>query len=81
MQRIGRDEAYTPVIADFTPLEGRLIGLEGKFANFIAAVAVTLNIVELGMIIDSTICEEGVFTSPNPFTNMVVDLATGTTYT
>jgi len=33
------------------------------------------------MIIDSTICEEGVFTSPNPFNNIVVDLTTGTTYT
>ena len=32
------------------------------------------------MIIDSTICEEGVF-SPNPFINMVVELNTGTTYT
>ena len=33
------------------------------------------------MIIDSTICEEGVYTSPNSFTNMSVDLTTGTTYT
>ena len=33
------------------------------------------------MIIDSTICEEAVYTSPNPLTNMVVDLSTGNTYT
>ena len=31
MKRIGEDQAYTPVAADFTPLDGRLIGLTGKF--------------------------------------------------
>ena len=31
MQRIGEDQAYTPVAADFTLLNGRLIGLTGKF--------------------------------------------------
>ena len=31
MQRIGEDQAYTPVVTDFTRLDGRLIGLTGKF--------------------------------------------------
>ena len=78
MQRIGEDKQYTPVATDFTRLDGRLIGLTGKFYSY-DGINPTQNIIELGMIIDSTICEEGVFSSPNPFTNMVVDLSTGTT--
>ena len=31
MQRIGEDQAYTPVSSDFTRLNGRLIGLTGKY--------------------------------------------------
>ena len=31
MQRIGEDTAYTPASSDFTRLNGRLIGLTGKF--------------------------------------------------
>ena len=31
MQRIGEDQVYNPVFTDFTRLNGRLIGLTGKF--------------------------------------------------
>ena len=65
MQRIGEDEAYSPVATDFTMLNGRFIGLSGKFMSEDGACP-TQNIVELGIIIDerSTFtCKENVYES------------------
>ena len=66
--------AYTPNLADFTMLTARLIGFQAKFGIVWGVFAPT----ELGLITDTTSCEEGVF-SVNPFTDMTVDVFTGVT--
>lgn len=61
-------------------LPGRLIGLQAKFATFGWGSSCSLDldtVTHLGFITDSTSCEEGAFTSPNPFRDMTVDVITG----
>ena len=57
-------------------LDARLIGFTAKFGTFIG-IDPTEGVVELGIITDTTSCEELVFTSPDPFTNMVADVGDG----
>ena len=77
IERIGRDEAHNPVPSEFTMLTSRLIGMSMK--NFVRCNSSNcgVSIGDLGFYIDSTNCEEALFTSPNPFTNMSVDVYTG----
>ena len=57
-------------------LDARLIGATAKFGSDLSTYP-TSNVMEVGLIIDTTSCEELVFTSPNPFSNMVADVGDG----
>ena len=74
--RVGLDQAYTPKLADYTMLNARLIGFSAKFYTWTGKSGGPQYVPgELGIITDTTSCEEGVFTAPNPFTTMSLDLA------
>lgn len=78
IKRIGRDKDHNPVPSEFTMLTSRLVGMAAKnYVSILAAVPNGKVMGDLGFYIDSTSCEEGLFTSPNPFTNMSVDVFTG----
>ena len=77
VSRIGEDEAASPTPSDYQMLGARLIGFETRFASPRSNYP-TEAIMELGIITDTTSCEELVFTDPNPFSNMVADIGTGT---
>ena len=53
-------------------LDARLLGFTAKFASRYGTYP-TENVIELGIITDTTSCEELVFTDPSPFTDMVVN--------
>ena len=65
-----------PAVSEFTILNARLIGFTAKFASESGNYP-TENVMELGIITDTQSCEELVFTSPDPFTNMVADAGDG----
>ena len=75
--RVGMDQNYTPSKPDHIIFGARLIGFSAKFGWD------TDNLVhnpgELGLITDTTSCEEAEFTNPNPFTVMNADVFTGAT--
>ena len=75
--RFGKDESYTPNISDFHMLDARLIGFSAKF-GYDSRVGLG-GFGYMGLIKDSSGCEEAVFTVVSPFNKMTVDISTGTT--
>ena len=75
--RVGLDQSYYPNLSDHTLLDSRLIGFSAKFGYDSRTGCSAPS--ELGLYVDSTSCEEAVFTAPNPFTAMTVDVYTGAT--
>ena len=57
-----------------------MIGISAKFGPTNLDTSLIL-IGQLGVISDLTSCEEAIFTAPNPFTTMTVDVYTGATVT
>ena len=57
-------------------LSARIIGFYAKFFNSATGYVPPG---ELGILADSTSCEDAIFTAPNPFTTMTVDIFTGAT--
>ena len=74
------DVTYTPNLAHFIILNSRLTGFSAKFGEFSRDTSLILP-VYLGVFSDQTSCEEAVYSAPNPFTTMTVDVHTGTTVT
>ena len=87
--RIGRDEPR-PATVNFTYLPSRLIGMTARFAmtDSITPIQIgafscpTSNIVELGLVVDSTSCEDAIFSQlplplVNPFVDMTANVGTG----
>ena len=71
-QMVGYMNGYTYDLSDFTMLNSRLIGLSALFWDTNDSHRPG----ELGLITDSTSCENGEFTA-NPFINMSVDVYSG----
>ena len=72
-ERVGLDQSYTPNLSDFIFLDSRMIGISAKFGPTNLDTSLIL-IGQLGVISDSTSCEEAIFTASNPFTTMTVDI-------
>ena len=69
--------SYTPTVSEFTMLTARLIGFQAKFFTSIPSPNIVW-IGQLGIIMDTvTGCEAALFTSPNPFNDMTIDVYTG----
>ena len=60
-------------------LDARIIGFSAKFGQ--SSMTTKLHPGYLGVISDSTSCEEAIFTAPNPFTTITVDIESGATVT
>ena len=73
--RIGEDEA-APDIIPYHMLDHRLIGFTTKFGTSNINNP-TGAIIEIGVITDTTNCEELKFIDPNPLQPMTADLWTG----
>ena len=59
-------------------LDARLIGASAKFgAHTDPACLGAISVGDIGIIADTTSCEEGIFTAPNPFSNMNIDVFLG----
>ena len=76
-ERVGMDQTYSPNLSDFIMLDARLIGLSAKFGMHSASGSIQPGY--LGLISDDDSCEEAIFTAPNPFTTMTVDISSGAT--
>ena len=69
--RVGMDQRYTPNISDHVIFTSRLIGFSARFG---LSWNTNYDPGYMGLITDSTSCEEAVFPVDNPFENMTVDL-------
>ena len=77
-KRIGMDQSYTPDLSDFYIPDTRIIGFSVKFGADFRNDLISPGY--LGVIGDeNNTCEEAIFTAPNPFTTMTVDIHSGAT--
>ena len=58
-------------------VDARIVGFSAKFGEYSTSSSIQPGY--LGVMSDTTSCEEAIFTVPNPFTAMTVDIHSGAT--